>query len=278
MITFPPCKINIGLFVTDKRADNYHNLQSIFYPLSLCDALEIRFSTSSQSSFSIAGLQSKEILATGAKLSIQKAYEILKSDFPDLPNVNMFLSKAIPTFAGLGSGSSDATSALLLLNQMCNLNLSHSQLHNYASQLGADNTFFLENQPMFVYSKGEKMQAIDFSLKDYYIVLVKPNLNISTAEAYQSIHLTPQPYDLRNLDPNDISNWKNYIHNDFEQHLFKTYPVLQDIKDNLYSLGALYAQMSGSGSTIYGIFSSAPNIQNLSLPKDTFIHIEQITN
>lgn len=276
MIFFPNCKINIGLFVTGKREDGFHNIESIFYPLGLNDALEMRESLNNECSFSLSGLGSNGDVTPSMDNSVMKAYSVLKQDFPTLPSMNIHLDKGIPCFAGLGGGSSDGTYALKLLDYMCRLNLSKEQLFHYASILGSDNPFFVENKPMFVYGRGEKMEEKELSLKDYYIVLVKPNLNISTKEAYQNVHKTPQPFDLRALNVKDIKNWKDYVANDFEVNLFEKYPILKETKQMLYSLGALYSQMSGSGATVFGLFETKPEIERIKADKDTFIHIEKL--
>lgn len=276
MIFFPNCKINIGLFVTGKREDGFHNLESIFYPLGLCDALEMRINNVVKTEFSLSGLGVEENAVTKENNSVIKAYNLLKQDFPQIKDVKIHLDKAIPCFAGLGGGSSDGTFALKLTDFMFNLNLSKEQLRHYASILGSDNFFFLENSPMFVYGRGEKMQNVNISLKNYYIVLVKPDLNISTKEAYQNVHISKNYYDLRNLNVDDINQWKDYIYNDFEISLFDKYPVLREIKQMLYDMGAVYSQMSGSGATIYGIFSNEVNIKKIKQDKNTFIYQEKL--
>ncbi|MBQ9254846.1 MAG: 4-(cytidine 5'-diphospho)-2-C-methyl-D-erythritol kinase [Bacteroidales bacterium] len=278
MIYFPNCKINIGLFVTGKRDDGFHNIESVFYPIGLNDALEMRVSKENENSFTISGIGSEKDVAPNENNSVLKAYSLLKKDFPQLPYFNIHLDKGIPCFAGLGGGSADGSFALKLIDFMCELHLSKDRLLHYSSLLGSDNPFFIENTPMFVYGRGEKMKKKDLSLKGYHILLVKPNLNISTAEAYKDVHKTSSPFDLRDLDVKDIKHWKEYVKNDFELHLFEKYPILSQYKQMLYDMGGIYCQMSGSGATIYGIFDFKPDIQKIKTDKQTFIYTEEIVN
>lgn len=276
MIFFPNCKINIGLFVTGKREDGFHNLESVFYPLGLCDALEMRINSENRTEFSLSGIGVKEnFVAKDENNSVLKAYRLLRKDFSQIKDVRIHLDKAIPCFAGLGGGSSDGTFALKLTDFMFNLNLSDEQFCKYASLLGSDNFFFLENKPKFVYGRGEKMQDVNLSLKGYYIVLVKPDLNISTKEAYQNVHISQTSFNLRELSVEDIHSWKDYLRNDFEDSLFEKYPVLEKTKGMLYDMGAVYAQMSGSGATVYGIFEKEVDLQKIKQDSNTFIYQEK---
>lgn len=277
MIFFPNCKINIGLFVTSKREDAYHNIESVFYPLSLCDCLEMRKTDNTKTEFFLSGLGADvNYVAKDKNNSVLKAFYLLRSNFPKITNAKIYLHKNIPTFAGLGGGSADGTFALKLTDFMFDLRLSDEQLYYYASKLGSDNFFFLENRPMFVYGRGDKTEDVNISLKDYYIVLIKPDINIQTKEAYKNVHLTPKPFNLRNLDVKDIRNWKDYVRNDFELSLFEQYPLLAQIKQMLYDNGALYAQMSGSGATVFGIFDKELNLEGLNIDKTFFVHQEKL--
>lgn len=251
MIRFPNAKINIGLHITEKRSDGFHNLESCFYPIPLNDLLEII--PAPQISFEIGGTHVPGNTDTNLCM---RAYELLKWDYK-LPSIRMYLHKMIPVGAGLGGGSADAASTLHLLNDQFNLALSTEKLEMYARQLGSDCAFFIQNRPLYCIEKGDQFQEIDVSLSGYTIVLVYPNLAISTAEAYANVrpHQPPQP--LRTLLQAPIATWRKTIHNDFETSLFGRYPVLATIKQELYQAGALYASMSGSGSTIYGIFEQA---------------------
>ncbi len=283
MIFFPNAKINIGLFVTNKREDGFHNIESIFYPIALNDALEMRIMDKDQinteevsAKLYLMGDSAQNTIIEDTNNTVIKVFNLLKKDFKEIKSVNICLDKRIPIFAGLGGGSSDGSFTLMLCNYMFNLGLTNEQLIEYASLIGSDCNFFLKNTPQFVYSKGEKMQNVDLSLKGLYLLLIKPDLNISTTEAYKDVNLTPSPFDLRKLDVNDIHNWKNYVRNDFEVKLFEKYPLLQEIKQLMYDNGALYAQMSGSGSTIYGFFEKEININKLKLPISTFVYQKRI--
>ena len=254
MILFPNAKINIGLQITEKRPDGFHNLESCFYPVPLNDLLEII--PASQTSFEISGADIPGDAATNLCL---RAYERLKVDF-ELPPVQMYLHKLIPIGAGLGGGSADAAFTLRLLNEQFNLALSIGQLETYARQLGSDCAFFIQNRPLYCFEKGDHFQDIDVSLRGYTVVLVYPNLAISTAEAYASVRPQKPVASLRTLLKNPVGTWRNTIRNDFETSLFPIYPILNTVKQELYQAGAVYASMSGSGSTIYGIFEQAVSL------------------
>ncbi len=278
MIFFPNCKINIGLFVTGKRKDGFHNIESLFYPIGLCDALEMRINDNAEKTeFSISGLGVNEgWVHNDDNNSVLKAFYLLKKDFPQIKSAKIHLNKGIPCFGGLGGGSADATFCLKLTDFKFNLNLTKEQLIYYASMLGSDNMFFVENEPSFVYGRGENMEKHSLSLKNYYILLIKPNVNISTKEAYSNVHITSVPYNLRNLRIENIKEWKNYVENDFEKGIFENHPILKQTKQMLYDMGALYAQMSGSGATVYGIFKEEQDIGELKKNKDLFVYQEKI--
>lgn len=276
MIYFPNAKINIGLFVTEKREDGFHNIESVFYPIGLNDALEMRISKEHATKLYLSGENIAKNIPNNEDNIVLKAFNLLKNDYPQIKNVNICLDKRIPVFAGLGGGSSDAVYCLKLTNYMFNLQLTKEQMYDYATKIGSDCAFFLENRPQFVYSRGESMKPLELCLKGYYLLLVKPPLNISTKEAYSQVHLTASPFDLHLLDVKDINNWKNYVRNDFEVHLFETYPLLKQIKDTLYNNGAVFAQMSGSGSTIYGIFDKKIETDKLNLPTNAFVYWEEL--
>lgn len=252
MISFPNAKINLGLYITEKRTDGYHNLASCFVPVAWQDALEIL--PAENFALSISGLK-----VEGDKQNnlCYKAYKIL-AEKHQVPPVHIFLHKAIPMGAGLGGGSADAAFTLKMLNQMFDLQLASQELSTYASQLGSDCAFFVENKPQFCYEKGDKMHPISLpQLKGKYVVLVYPNFGISTQEAYSQVRPQSIDFDLqKHLEQSPLHTWKNWLHNDFETHLFAKYPVLYEIKQQLYKQGAIYAAMSGSGSTIFGIFEN----------------------
>lgn len=253
MIYFPNCKINIGLNVVEKRPDGFHNIETLFYPLPLEDILEIRPKMEGKTVITVTGLPIDT--KSGDDNLCVKAYNLIKKDYPDLPEVNIHLHKIIPMGAGLGGGSSDASYTLKLLNFIFELNLSMEQLNNYARSLGSDCAFFIYNIPVFAYERGDKFSPTTLSLKGKTILLVKPNIFISTSEAYGGVTAKRDEFDLLNIvEKFPISQWKYFIKNDFEMSIFAKHKEFQRIKDKLYANGALYAQMSGSGSTMFGIF------------------------
>lgn len=259
MLSFPNCKINIGLQVLGKREDGFHEIETVFYPVPLYDALEIIPSANLE--FTITGLPVDGSMADNICV---KAYQLLKKDFPQLPFVKIHLHKAIPTGAGLGGGSADAAFMLKLLNDTFKLNLTTSQQINYALQLGSDCPFFIINKPCVAKGRGEKMEEMKVDISKYKIVLVNPGIHINTGWAFSQ--LSKQVYDektnlrtgksIQQIIVQPISSWKEELLNDFEAPVFIAHPKIKEIKETLYKLGALYAAMSGSGSTVYGIFNT----------------------
>ena len=267
MVQFPNCKINIGLNVINKRDDGYHNLETVFYSIGLKDAVEIIQSESL--SFSSSGLQ-----VEGHKddnLCV-KAYYLLKKDFPDLSAVTMYLHKAIPMGAGLGGGSADGAFVLKMLNEKFNLQLPNKNLLEYALQLGSDCPFFIINQPCFAEGRGEILNPVALDLSAYSIVLVNPGIHVSTKEAFAALAPTLPKKNIREIITQPIATWKEELYNDFEKPVFTLYPAIKEVKDRLYSAGALYASMTGSGSTVYGIFEEKPDLKNL-FPENYFCKI-----
>lgn len=247
MIVYPNTKINIGLNVLAKRADGYHELSSVFYPVKdLYDILEIIPST--EFYFSSSGID-----IPGEDNICAKAFEMLKQDFK-IGNVHIHLHKQIPIGAGLGGGSSDGAFMLKALNKLFALKISIAQLENYALQLGADCPFFIENTPKHVQGIGAKMKNIDLELSNYEIKFIFPELHISTAEAYSGIIPKISKTNLLDLINHPIENWRGRVKNDFEISVFSEYPKLEKMKNQLYTDGAIYASMTGSGSVLYGIF------------------------
>ncbi|MEI6507335.1 MAG: 4-(cytidine 5'-diphospho)-2-C-methyl-D-erythritol kinase [Bacteroidota bacterium] len=261
MICFPNAKINLGLHVLNKREDGFHNIETVFYPVNLCDMLEIVKSVKST--------KKVDFFSDGLPISgntennlVVKAYNLLDKDF-NLDPVKIFLYKKIPMGAGLGGGSSDAAFALKLLNDIFLLGLNNEQLKNYASQLGSDCAFFIENIPSYVLGRGNELEDFDINLSDKYIVLLNPNIHSDTALAYKNVNrrgAVMADFSLKNLLKQPIINWKDKVENDFEKSVFQAFPVLNDIKQKLYDSGALYASMSGSGSSIFGIFDANPKL------------------
>jgi 4-diphosphocytidyl-2-C-methyl-D-erythritol kinase len=255
MIAFPNAKINLGLQIVSKRPDGYHNLFSCFYPVGWSDVLEILPADELQ--FTSSGLA---IPGEAAGNLCLKAYHLLKKDY-HLPPVHIHLHKVIPIGAGLGGGSSDGAFTLKLLNDLFSLHLGTPLLEDYARRIGSDCAFFVRNQPVFCFEKGDQFEDIAVDLKNYFIVLVNPGIHISTAEAYAGIRPQMPETDLKTVLLQPIARWKDQVHNDFEKELALKYPAIAQLKDNLYRQGALYASMTGSGSTVYGIFERETNLQ-----------------
>ena len=253
MITFPNAKINIGLNITEKRSDGYHNLETIFYPIDLCDSLE--FVQNDETQFNCTGLK---IEGEPENNLILKAYKQLKEEF-NLPNIDIHLHKAIPMGAGLGGGSADAAFMLKMLNDEFKLGLSSQELEQKATKLGADCAFFINNKPTLAKGIGNIFEPTTINLSGYHIVLIKPEVHVSTAEAYGGCKPQRWATPLEEAIKQPISEWKDYIFNDFEKTVFIAHPELAEIKDMLYAKGAVYAAMSGSGSTIYGLFENTIN-------------------
>lgn len=252
MITFPNAKINLGLNITEKRPDGYHNLETIFYPISLEDALEITVLNSSEHRFSLhqSGLEIAGVPETNL---VVKAYKLLDEKF-HLPPVDIYLYKNIPSGAGLGGGSSDAAFMLKLLNEKFRLKLSDETLEEYAAILGADCAFFIKNTPTFAEGIGNLFSPVTLSLKGYQLVLVKPDIFVSTREAFAQIRPHKPEHSLREIITVPIDQWKDYMVNDFEESVFPQHPAIGKIKEDMYNEGAIYAAMSGSGSSVFGIF------------------------
>lgn len=248
MLDFPNAKLNIGLFITEKRADGFHNLESCFYPVKWCDALEML--PAEQERFTVSGLP---VPGNPESNLCLKAYKLLQERF-ELPPVHIHLHKIIPMGAGLGGGSSDASYTLKGLNSLFSLNLSTLELEGFARQLGSDCAFFIQNKPVLAVEKGDVFRPIHLDLKGYSCIVVYPGLHITTAEAYGKVVPKAPVSSLAELLQQDISEWKTTVKNDFEEALFPRYPVLADIKRTLYGAGAAYASMTGSGSAVFGLF------------------------
>ena len=247
MILYPNAKINIGLNVLDRRKDGYHNISSIFYPVrSLFDVLEVIHSDIF--SFTSTGLTIPE----GENICC-RAFSLLKKDF-DISNVKIHLHKQIPIGAGVGGGSSDGAFTLIALNKLFNLELSNEKLKRYALNLGADCPFFIDNKPSYVTGLGEKINKINLDLSEYYFKFNFPDIHISTKQAYSGIIPVIPKRNILELINSPLEDWRQNIINDFEEYTFKKYPKLRIIKQNMYSDGAIYVSMSGSGSVIFGIF------------------------
>lgn len=255
MICFPNAKINIGLQIIAKRPDGYHNLSSVFYPIAICDALE--FFTSTEE-----GLYTYQMPIFEKENNIVwKAYQLLKSKY-NIPTLQIHLLKNIPIGAGMGGGSADAAFFLKEANNYFSLQLKDDELMSLALQLGSDCPFFIKNIPCKAEGRGELLQPISLTLINYNIVVVFPDIHISTAWAFSNICIKENHFDLNNINSIAVKDWKQYIINDFEEVIFEKYPAIADIKNTLYVNGAIYASMSGSGSAVYGIFEKQQNIED----------------
>jgi len=272
MVVFPNCKINLGLHILDKRKDGYHNLQTIFYPLPFTDVLELIPNKGSKTAIEFTGTGIAIDGKPEDNLCI-KAYHLLKKDFPQLPPVKVHLHKAIPMGAGLGGGSANASFMLRSLNEKFGLLIPESQLIQYALQLGSDCPFFIKNKPCFAKGRGELLEEIVLDLSAYKIIVVNPGIHINTGWAFSKLadgSKAPgsliwsdglNPPDLFNdLYEQPVETWKNILKNDFEIPVFEAYPAVKAIKETLYTYGALYASMSGSGSTVFGIFTKSVDL------------------
>ncbi|KXB83176.1 4-(cytidine 5'-diphospho)-2-C-methyl-D-erythritol kinase [Prevotella sp. DNF00663] len=275
MISFPCAKINLGLNIIGERSNGYHDLETVFYPIySLHDTLEIKymgedFPSDTDCDLKITG---NVIECNEQDNLVVKAYNLLASDF-ELPRVHAHLYKKIPSQAGLGGGSSDAAYMIKLLDERFRLNIGYAEMERYAAKLGADCAFFITSELSYATGLGDIISPVDGpkgNLNGYYIVIIKPDISISTKEAYQSIVPQKPLKCCKDIIRQPIETWKEALHNDFEIPIFKAHEELAAIKQTLYDLGAIYAQMSGSGSAIFGIFRIVPNGLEEQFP-NTFI-------
>lgn len=271
MLIFPNCKINLGLNVLEKRQDGFHNLHTVFYPIGWADSLEVienkvdnQVFDFSQSGMVIDGPKENNI--------IYKAWQLISSQ-KKLPNLKIHLHKSIPMGAGLGGGSSDAANFINLLNSKFSLNFSAKEKTEIASQLGSDCAFFIENKAVFASGKGNDFSDIKLDLSNFYILLVYPNIHSNTKQAYENLIYQKNSIHLKEIIENySIKDWKNLLVNDFEHSVFKKYPEINKIKSDLYTSGALYASMSGSGSTVFGIFDKKPEMD---FPKNHLTYLQK---
>lgn len=248
MICFPNAKINLGLNIVEKRQDGFHNLESCFYPVQWSDVLEIL--PAEKLLFESTGIP---IPNNGKDNLCVQAYKLLQADF-DLPPVHIHLHKIIPVGAGLGGGSADAAFTIKTLNGLFDLQLDVAAMQSYARKLGSDCAFFIENKPKYCFDKGDQFAGIDINLQGKFIVLVYPNQHVSTGEAYAGIQPALADTELKTVLLQNVEDWQTGVKNDFEPQIFAKYPEIESIKTKLYEQGALYASMTGSGSTVFGIF------------------------
>ena len=259
MICFPNAKINLGLNIISKRSDGYHNIETVFYPINLCDALEIVPAKDKDGIFQQTGIS---VDGDPQNNLVMKAYRMLQQ-IVELPEIDIYLRKNIPFGAGLGGGSSDAAFMLKLLNDFANLNILDDQLEKMAAQIGADCSFFIRNRSVFAEGIGNLFTPVELSLKGYYLVLVKPDIHVSTKDAYANIKPELPAESITNIIQCPINAWKDRLINDFEKSVFIQYPAIGEIKRKLYDNGALYASMSGSGSSVFGIFEEETDLKDL---------------
>lgn len=248
MVSFPSCKINLGLHILSKRLDGFHAIETCFYPIPWTDVLELI--PADEFSFTCTGIALPD---DGGENLCVKAYRLLQQDF-NFGQSKIHLHKIIPAGAGLGGGSSDAASTLVLINQVFQLNLSTEKLKAYATKLGSDCAFFVENKPMIGSGRGEVLNEIDINLEGKFLVLVKPDIHVSTADAYAMVKPALPEMELRKVLGSGIQGWRHQLKNDFEQLVFQKFPEIASIKKALYHAGAQYSSMSGSGSSVFGIF------------------------
>lgn len=274
MVSFPNCKINIGLNITGKRADGYHNLETVFYPIGIKDALEIITAKQDQAKDFIFSSSGNMIDINEEDNLCVKAYRLLKKDYPHIPSIKMHLHKNIPMGAGMGGGSADASAVLVILNTKFDLQISTNKLMEYALMLGSDCPFFISNKTCLAKGRGELLTELSLDLSNYKFLVVNPGIHINTAMAFSKLDANAFSAEgiLEKAISNPISEWKNYIYNDFEKPVFEMYPSIEAIKNKLYDSGAIYSAMSGSGSSVYGIFAKE-TIPQIKFPAHYFCQV-----
>lgn len=268
MITFPVAKINLGLNVVEKRADGYHNLQTVFYPVPIMDALEIVPMSDGFPSDVDCDLKVTNITIEGDEQRnlVVRAYHLLKADYPELPRVHTHLWKGIPTQAGMGGGSSDCGYMIRLLNETFDMGLSSEQMQQYAARLGADCAFFIESSACYAEGIGERLQPIDLDLSGWHIGVVRPDIPVPTKEAFSRIHPHYPALNCRDVVKQPVETWRDRLTNDFEESVFALHPEIGAVKEQLYKMGATYAAMSGSGSALFGLFKDEPDALRQTFP------------
>lgn len=254
MILFPNAKINIGLQVTGKRPDGYHNLDTVFLPIPLKDSLEVVEKKQDDGNECTLHLRGQALDGNPSDNLVVRAYRLLKEEGFELPAVDVWLYKQIPSGAGLGGGSSDAAFMLKMLNTLFHLHIGDDQLERYAARLGADCAVFIRNRAVYATGIGDILTPIDLCLKGYTLVVIKPDIFVSTREAFQGVTPAIPALTLDHKIELPLGEWRDTIVNDFERSIFPIHPTLAQLKEKLYSLGAIYASMSGSGSALYGIY------------------------
>lgn len=256
MLKNPIAKINLGLNVVETRPDGYHNLETVFYPIQIKDALEVypmdeQFPSATDCDLKVTNIQ---IDGDEQRNLVVRAYYLLKQDFPTLPRIHSHLYKGIPTQAGMGGGSSDCGFMILLLNELFHLGLSDEQMIGYAARLGADCAFFILNRPCYAEGIGEKLEPIALDLSGWYLAVVRPAIPVPTREAFSLITPRHPERNCRDIVMQPVETWRDELINDFEHSVFTLHPEIGAIKERLYEMGAVYAAMSGSGSSLFGLF------------------------
>ena len=277
MITFPIAKINLGLNVVEKRSDGYHNLQTVFYPVPIQDALEVQVMDEGFPSDVDCDLKTTNIPIEGDEQRnlVVRAYQLLKGDFPTLPRIHTHLWKGIPTQAGMGGGSSDCAYMIRLLNDLFALGLSDEQMIGYAARLGADCPFFIVSRPCYAEGIGERLQPVCLDLSGWHIGIVRPDIPVPTKEAFSRIRPHYPAKNCRDVVLQPVDTWKNDLVNDFEESVFALHPEIGQVKEQLYNMGATYAAMSGSGSALFGLFQERPDMLRQTFP-DMFTFVAQL--
>ncbi|WP_018627506.1 4-(cytidine 5'-diphospho)-2-C-methyl-D-erythritol kinase [Niabella aurantiaca] len=264
MVFFSNCKINLGLHITARRPDGYHDLETVFYPLPLYDVLELL--PAEETGLSLYGLP---IPGNKENNIVLKAWQLLKRDRPELPPVWFHLLKNIPAGAGLGAGSANGATALSALNRLFDLQLPEKQLLKYALTLGSDCPFFIRNTPSYGTGRGEELQPVSLDLGRYYLVIVNPGIHISTAWAFSRLTPGPPAHSLKNIAASPPSEWVSFVANDFAPLVFEAYPEVKEIRDRLHATGAVFTAMTGTGSTVFGLFRSRPG--TIAFPDTYFV-------
>lgn len=265
MLSFPNGKINLGLYITDKRPDGYHDIETVFYPIAVKDMVEF-IPTKAETSFHPSGLS---ISGTVENNLCLKAYQLLKGEYPQIPPLQIYLHKIIPMGAGLGGGSADGTFMLQMINDYFGLGIPEQKLIHFALMLGSDCPFFVLNKPVIATGRGEIMEQIELNLSAYSIVIVNPQIHVNTGWAFAQLTPRKPVHNIRQIIQKPVDSWKNVLINDFEKPVFESFPEIQWIKDTLYAKGALYASMSGSGSSVFGIFEKE-SLRRLDFPAHYF--------
>lgn len=265
MVCFPNAKINLGLNVVRKRPDGYHDIETVFYPIPVKDALEIV--VAEHESFSLSGIP---VDAPPEKNLVMKALNVLRKSYV-IPPLEIHLLKAIPFGAGLGGGSADAAFMLRLVNDFCSLHIAIETLEEMASTIGADCPFFIRDTPVFATGTGNVFEPIELSLRGYHLCLVKPDVAVSTPEAYSLVTPSLPLVSLKEIVSRPVREWREWMVNDFERSIFPHHPIIGRIKDRLYEEGAIYASMSGSGSSVFGLFDQPTHLKKSSFFQDCFV-------